>query len=151
MGDQVELVVIFDHTMWYIDHEELELREVLEYVREEMPEVEEATLEDYQAKNGQMHSIGDLFDLRVKYMLVSEEELGEIDQYDSYWDEFYRRYPNSQGIMVFSRVGFNSSITQALVYMGNQSGPLSGAGFYLLLARDNGVWMIQKEILVWVS
>ncbi len=46
-----------------------------------------------------------------------------------------KRYPNSQGTMTLSRVGFNRNIKQALVYVGNQEGFLAGAGYYVLLVK----------------
>ena len=53
--------------------------------------------------------------------------------------------------MTLSRVGFNQDQTQALVYIGNQEGPLSGAGYIVLLNKQFGNWELKQKIMVWIS
>jgi hypothetical protein len=40
---------------------------------------------------------------------------------------------------------------QALVYAGNQSHWLAGAGYFYLLSKKDGVWVIQADTMVWIS
>jgi hypothetical protein len=59
------------------------------------------------------------------------------------WNEFYRQYPESGGIVEFSAVGFNVDKTIAVVYMGHLCGPLCGRGGFHVLEKRDGKW---KEI-----
>jgi len=62
-----------------------------------------------------------------------------------------KRYPNSQGTMTLSGVGFNRNINQALVYVGNPEGFLAGAGYYVLLVKEKGTWVIKQKLMTWIS
>jgi len=53
--------------------------------------------------------------------------------------------------MSLSRIGFNSSKTQALVYVANVCGGLCGTGEFYLLGKVDGKWKIQNELIVWIS
>ncbi len=126
--------------------------EALQRVAEKMARVQPATLESYRDRNGQRMPLADRFGLAVPVVLLGEQEMSAIFQgTGGGWDEFYRRFPGAQGTMELSRVGFNTDMTQALVYVGNQSHYLAGAGFYVLLARENGVWTIQESVMAWIS
>jgi hypothetical protein len=52
---------------------------------------------------------------------------------------------------MFSRVGFNDTVDQALVYVADVAGPLAGSGFYHLMEKKHGQWTIQQSIMVWIS
>jgi hypothetical protein len=82
---------------------------------------------------------------------MSQQEQLEIFKDGGSWNEFYTGYPDSQGIMTISRVGFNREQDQALVYVGNQSDGKAGAGYCVLLTKENGVWTVQGKVMIWVS
>jgi hypothetical protein len=124
---------------------------VTEFIEKELPELEQATLNDFINKNKHSYLLSQNLNLRVDYSLISEGTRENIFQKENAWGEFYNRYPGSQGITTLSRVGFNSIKTQALVYEGTQSDYLAGRGFYILLAKENGAWKIKKTVLAWVS
>lgn len=67
------------------------------------------------------------------------------------WDRFYEKYPDSQGIMRLSRVGFNTDGSEALVYVGNTQHDLVGAGYYVLLVKKAGTWVVHSKELTWIS
>jgi len=48
-------------------------------------------------------------------------------------------------------VGFNNNLDMALVYVGNQSGGLAGAGYYFLMAKENNTWKVIREDMAWIS
>ena len=56
------------------------------------------------------------------------------------WDEYYRRYPESGGLIELSAVGFNVDKTVAVVYMGHSCGPLCGGGTFHVLEKVDGKW-----------
>ena len=122
------------------------------------PEVQPETAKDFDAKNKESFALEKKFSLTLPYVLVSESDLREIFRRDAKgyisegaWRRFYEKYPGAQGIMSLSRVGFNRTKDQALVYVANQSSLLGGSGSFLVLSKRNGKWEIQKEALIWIS
>jgi hypothetical protein len=67
------------------------------------------------------------------------------------WVRFFKKYPNTPGIIVVSRIGFNHDHTQAVVYTGYTCGTMCGQGEYARLAKNNGVWVVEDHTVVWIS
>jgi hypothetical protein len=67
------------------------------------------------------------------------------------WGLFYRIYPDSQGVMTLSGIGFNQNATQALAYVGNQMHWASGAGYYVLLSKEDDRWIIKHQKTAWIA
>jgi hypothetical protein len=72
-------------------------------------------------------------------------------EFDRAWSKFYAKYPNSSGIISFSNPGFNRGYTQAVVSTGRGCGGLCGAGYFVLLAKEHGVWTVKTKAETWVS
>ncbi len=53
--------------------------------------------------------------------------------------------------MAFSRVGFNPQRSQALVCVGNAGRARGGEGYYVLLTKEAGTWLIIDMVVVWES
>jgi hypothetical protein len=69
----------------------------------------------------------------------------------TWWGEYYRRFPGSQGVLTLSRVGFNAERTQAPFFFSNQCGGLCGAGRYVVMEKRGSDWVIRKEIEMLLS
>ncbi|HEU0180378.1 MAG TPA: hypothetical protein VFV58_39580 [Blastocatellia bacterium] len=142
-GKEVNLLVINDQTegpdkrcvpdeiaQWYGEVKSDELKPLFENLIE---------------KNKDTKPLYRKFKVNRQYVLlnmqnfVSMFEKRELDG----WNEFYKKYPGSSGYITFSRVGFNSDETKALIYRQTNCGGLCGYGGYILLSKDNGAW---KEI-----
>lgn len=147
---ETESVVILDHTR--LDELKPErLDASLRFVRENMPNsVSKEVFDNLRAKNDQPYTLGNHFNIRVKSVLLSKEEVDKILNTSNGWSEFFKKYPR-QGIITFSRVGLNKDMRQALVYTSIQSGGKSGEGYYILLNKENGNWTIKNKVEVWVS
>src|SRR5947209_3600747 len=145
---QVEQIVVKDQTsLGSFNNEELE--GVFQQVGRKLTALQKTTFNDFRAKNEQPHRLDEPFNLSVNYALISKDEENELlYQRADGWVAFYKKYPKAQGILTISRVGFNPEMNQALVYVGNQSGPKTGAGYYVLLARENGTWTIKERYTV---
>lgn len=115
--------------------------------------LEELFSDCYRKKNGNYELVGNYFQTDEKIILVSEDELGKIfvPTCDTGWRKFYRKYPNSVGNTSFSRVGFNSAKTIAVVNFGNQAGCLAGGGQIVFLQKENEIWKVKKSQPTWVS
>ena len=126
-------------------------QQTLEYVRDGLKSVSRETLDNYLERNAKPSLLSPDMDLGVEYVLLSAEEQQRIFRQPEGWDVFYEQYPGSGGYTELSRVGFNDTLDQALIYVGNMAGPLMGAGFYYLLEKTGGEWRLMEQIMVWIS
>jgi len=126
--------------------------QTLDYVLQNMHDVTPATAESFQTRNDAAYPIRTDMDLGVEYVLLSQSGMNEIfGQNQSGWEIFYNRYPDAPGITTLSRVGFSDSFDQALVYVGTQSYWLAGAGYFFLLRKAGGNWLIDQKVMTWIS
>ena len=126
--------------------------QTLAYVMKNLHAVAPATLDSFKARNAASQPLRTDMQLGRPYTLLSQAGKNQIfSQNQSGWDIFYNRFPQAPGITTFSRVGFDATLDQALVYMGTQSNWLAGAGYYFLLSKQNGVWSIDQQVMVWIS
>jgi hypothetical protein len=116
-----------------------------------LKDISNETLNSYLARNAQPSQLSPDMNLGMDYILLSADELAEISSQSNWGELLNEKYPNSHGYTVFSRVGFNNSLDQALIYVGNVAGPLMGAGFYYLMEKKNGEWIIREQVMVWIS
>lgn len=114
--------------------------------------LDDALIAEYQARNAQPVRLeADRFSVGATVTLLEADEKVALFQTGQGWDQFYERFPGSQGVMTLSAVAFNAEMTQALVYMGNQSYWLAGAGYYIVLAKENGTWVVKEQQMAWIS
>ena len=126
--------------------------QTLDYVLQNMHNVTPETLGSFRSRNATAQILHPDMQLGGPYTLLSQTARNRIfSQNQSGWDIFYNRYPQAPGLTTFSRVGFNATLDQALVYMGTQSNWLVGTGYYLLLKQVNGTWSIDQQVMIWVS
>jgi hypothetical protein len=122
---------------------------------DEIPELDTTIFPDYDLKNDTVYFLGNKFDVASKEVsLVSNEEINYIfntTDINSGWEKFYRRFPNSPGIISLSRIGYNTGKTQALVQMGIMYASLGGDGLMIYLRIENNKWKIIRTIPTWVS
>lgn len=85
---------------------------------------------------------------------VSRIELNEIwtnYDYPYDWQEYYRRYPESNGIIDFSRPGFSADGDMAVMTFGWQFSGDGGQGYLIVLEKIDGKWMVRWRFNTWVS
>jgi hypothetical protein len=116
-----------------------------------LPSISNATVDSYVERNAQPGQLSPDMQLGVDYALLSEDELAEVSSQPNWHKVLAEKYPGSEGYTIFSRVGVNRSLDQAVLYVGDVAGPLMGAGFYYLLEKQNGEWGIKEQIMVWIS
>ena len=112
--------------------------------------IDESAADDYEAKNNSKWLLNkNSFKLPVKTNLITDDDLRSIfhgSWGDLEWINYYRRFPESRGFVMLSRIGFNTERTQALVYVGSRCGPGCGDIHFLLLEKADGNWTTKKEI-----
>lgn len=147
---KVKLLVIKDQTSTD-STTEVDSAKTAQYFRQAFPTLTEEVVKDYRARNIAPAQLKDSFDLKLKHVLIGKQKLQKIFKGAGWWQEFYKRYPNSEGLVVLSRVGFNTSMNQVLVYIGHTCGGLCGTGHYVMLEKGAGGWRVVKRLMVWIS
>jgi len=126
-------------------------QETIDYIKSGLENVSNEVIDNYLARNPQRIKLSPDMNLGVEYILLSSDELAEISSQPNWGERLTEKYPGSYGYTIFSRVGFNSTLDQALIYVGNVAGPLMGSGSYYLMEKQNGKWILKDEINVWIS
>jgi hypothetical protein len=109
------------------------------------------TVDSYLERNAEPSQLSPDMDLGTEYTLLTLEELSQITSQPNWQEVLNEKYPGSGGYTIFSRVGFNNTLDQAVVYVGHVAGPLMGTGFYNLLEKRDGEWKLMDQIMVWIS
>ncbi len=146
-------IVIKEHSgMSYLTDQMRDERQFWSYVRNKLPGIQADTVADFKAENKTADQFKNEFSLKVPCILVTDEETNAIFRASGDgWYSFYKKYPGAQGILTFSRVGFDRQRKQALVYFGNQRQSLDGAGYLALLAKKDRTWVMVKQTMIWIS
>ena len=114
------------------------------------PATSEQTLNNFKSVDRQTKALSRRFALNNTYLLISEEERHQSFLTMKAIQEFHQKYPHSTRITLFSRVGFNKSFDEALVYSWGYCGGDCGGGGYYLFRRENGFWKLKQE-KTWIS
>jgi hypothetical protein len=110
------------------------------------------TADSFRLRNDSAYPVDPDMDLGSGYVLLSQAEMTQIfSQNRDGWAFFYELHPDAPGITTLSRVGFNDALDQALVYVGTMSHYLAGAGYFVLLQKVNGVWIVDQQVMTWIS
>jgi len=124
----------------------------LDYMMQNMRGLDQKTADSFRVRNEAAYPIRSDMDLGSGYVLLSQAEMSQIfSQNQDGWQVFYGRYPDAPGITTLSRIGFNDTLDQALVYVGTMSHWLAGGGYYVLLAKVNGAWVVDQQVMTWIS
>lgn len=108
---------------------------------DEFPNLQRRTWADYQEKNKVSYPIKDFLPSTADVIMVNPANGEQL-----YW------------WVSFSRIGFNPSLTQALVLVGDCRGEacydsegvfMYSQGFYVFLQKENGAWIITSRRDVW--
>lgn len=106
-------------------------------------------LESFKAENASARSVRAGFPLGVPYAVVPLADIKsafrDVPNDPMFgWGGFYKRYPESGGIMTVSAVGFDRAKQRAMVYMAHSCGSLCGGGRHHLLEKAAGSWREAK-------
>lgn len=126
-------------------------RTTIENLKGSLPGISKATIDNYIERNTQPAQLSPDMNLGVEYTLLSQQELANITKQPNWNEILAEKYPGSNGYLIFSHAGFNQTLDQAVIYVGQVAGPLMGSGSYYLLEKQNEEWKVKKEIGVWIS
>jgi hypothetical protein len=88
--------------------------------------------------------------VKVQLYRVSPNGRAYVKQFGD-WSEFLQRYPATRGRAVFSRVAFNDSFDQAMLYWEVYRNLLDAEGSFVFLHKVNGRRQVVCRLQKWVS
>jgi hypothetical protein len=111
------------------------------------------TADSFLAANQASYPLVNHFKDGASYVLLSQADKDKLFTRDlpGSWQRFHAAYPAAQGLLAFSRGGFNADDTQALIYFQNGNGDVQAAGYVVLLSREAGGWVVKNQLLVWIA
>jgi len=114
--------------------------------------IETKTIQNYVNNNHKIYKFDPENCLGNTYIRINEEEHKRIFSRGDGWGQFSVLYPESlKVLMTFSKIGFNSQMDQALVFVQSYGDYGSGEGFYILLRKSGENWKIEKSIIAWLA
>lgn len=135
--------------------EEIGSNSYVKFLKSEIPDLDLAVFTDYNRINANAVNFDNKFTVNSKTVkLVGEEELNFIfsgSDVNGGWEKFYKKYPNSNGYTRFSRIGYNTDKTCAVLEIGNFYASLGAGGAIVFLKKENALWKIVKIQMTWVS
>ncbi len=123
----------------------------LSYLRENLEGLGEETLADFLAKNRERHPVEPDLNPGGRLVCVDDEEFHHIFRDREGWNRFRRTFPESDGTLRFSRVGFDRAVTQAMIYAGQQFDWHVGSGGFWLFSKAGGTWAESGRVGNWIS
>ena len=121
------------------------------YMRENFEGLSEETLTDFLVKNREQHPVEPDFNPEGRLICLGDEEFQHVFRDGGGWERFRRTFPESDGTLRFSRVGFNRDVTQALIYAGQQFDWQIGSGGYWLFSKSGVTWTESDRLGTWIS
>jgi hypothetical protein len=123
---------------------------------EEMPDVRPETLADFLAANADFPPLPDSLRGDPRFALIDRDEYidegGCGEGICADLEAVQRDFPGAPGIFLFSRIGFDTEMTQALVKVGLDEGSVDGTDYVVLLEYDTGRWVVADQIeMYWIS
>lgn len=98
---------------------------------------------EFSARNGGENMFETIGSIDLPHVLLKEEEFSALFNMEGWvgWEEFYKLYPGSPGIITLSRPGFSRDDALAVIYMGHNFDWEGGSGQIHVLERHNEKWV----------
>jgi hypothetical protein len=156
MNAKIGQIVLRDRT--HSQYASGSTRENWDQVKIRLRSLTDDTITGYDVARKSEHELNTKLDIPFKYSLISDKQMADVfpnknewDKSPEQWNAFYNLYPNSAGYNSFSRVGYDKSGGQALVYFVNWCGQLCGTGSYVLLENGPNGWVVKESAGIWIS
>ena len=109
---------------------------------------------DWQGRNARVDAIDAALKLSVSYQVLNTKTSKALFAGvapGTGWENFFKRFPGAPGLLRLSHVGFDDTLSHALVYVEHECGAECGTGhlFHLSLAAG-GSWQVQGGVTVWM-
>lgn len=121
----------------------------------EVPGVDSAVARDFAARSYQAHSLKGLSSLRLRMpvLLLDRRALALLPRADpeKYWTEFYQRFPDTNGLISLSAIGYSADGNLGVLMVDVGCGGLCGNGYIVVAKRESGKWHLATVRNTWVS
>ena len=98
------------------------------------------TIQDFSEKSCTVGRLSTTFHTEFPRVFINREATG-----------FRRTFPGASGIISLSRVGFDSTLHEAIVSSAFVCGTLCGEGRRHILRKTRGKWVVVQSLVVWIS
>lgn len=126
-----------------------------ETLKKDNPDIDVAIFTDFTDKNDSAYNLGNQFTVPSKTItLITNEEVQHFftpANVNQGWIDFYKKHPDSDGMIDFTRVGFNKDKNQAIVSVGHYYASLGADGLLIYLTKKNNNWKIVQTVNIWTS
>jgi hypothetical protein len=102
------------------------------------------------AKRNAKPSSAPTVDIGVPITVATRMDIEKIFKH-GFWPAFYKKYPNTDGLLSLCLPGFSSDGNTALVFAKRSSDGRNAEASLLLLHRKNGNWSVKEFISGWVA
>ena len=126
-------------------------------LKEMIPDLTDEIIKDFNSKNLKSHQVERKFTFAGKYELVNKWDLNNIFSSNGFedlfksWEDFYQKYPKSDGFIEFSRVGFDRDKKRAIIFTNHYCGVTCAEGSYAFYAKENNKWVVKTKVRLWAS
>jgi hypothetical protein len=114
---------------------------LMDWFPDYVPDVDIETVEDLSDGDKPSRFIDATFDVGIDYAFIDKESVRD----------FFQACELEDGLVIFSRVGFNHTMDQALVYVEVRGCGLWGGGYYVFLEKSQDTWIRREEVQSWGS
>jgi len=92
----------------------------------------------------------DILSFKGATVLSAEAEKEVFPSDQTYYEDFRSKYPSPARMVEFSRVAFDGDMERAIAYFGKIFySEKESAGYYVLLKKVKGKWVIDKRLAAW--
>jgi hypothetical protein len=109
------------------------------------------TIKDFLERINTKALLNSDFKLKSSYVIETNEEIRQIFLQENGWTGLQKHYPGAVSMIKVSRVGFNPTQDQALVYLEITGEGHTGGGTFILLNHANGEWRIMQTLRAWIA
>lgn len=153
--DSIDKIVIANHTFRETFDREGILRHG-ETGRSFLQNLSSQIIEDFDRKNKSEYLLSRQFPPVGNFDLILFDERSFFSQQNvtrahGEWLSFFERFPHSQGLFTFSRVGFDENSNKALVSISNSAGVNDAAGALVYLEKRQDKWALVRSLQLWVT
>lgn len=128
--------IVFINYSYFEDFED-------DYLFSTIKSIDNETVEDFRKNNQTSDLLDTPLTINKKYEYVP------LPSNDTEWLQFQENYPNVISIATLSKIGFNSKLDQALVYMAYYCGDECGLAKIYFLVRKGDLWNVKGSLDLW--
>jgi hypothetical protein len=147
---KINTFVVVDSTSARSSHEPRPHQETFaSLMAKRLPGVDSSAIRSFEERNANsvLLNAGEFRDLTV--VAVPRDSLDRLLHSDRGWRAFYDEYPDAQGILTLSRVGFSDDRRQALLCYESRMAVEGGGGELVQLLFDGHRWVITERLPLW--